>query len=147
MDSKDVKQQRINEVRELLENFSNLHLSSELSSYVFLLWTKIGRKRNYIITSGKKEIWAAAVIYVIARLNFLFDKKSPNYLGHDLICDFFGASKSTVASRAAAIEKECKIRIGHEGLCREDISDSLTMVQLPSKMLVTKDMAKKLGYL
>jgi hypothetical protein len=147
MDSKDIKQQRIKEVQALLEDFSKRHLSSELSNYVFLLWAKLGRKRNYVITSGKNEIWAAAVVYVIARLNFLFDKSSSDYLGPDLICECFGANKKTVASRATAIEKECKIRIGHEGLCSEEISDSLTSVQLPNKMIVTKDIAKKLGYL
>ena len=30
------------------------------------LWDQIGRKRSYVITSGTKEVWASAVVYVIA---------------------------------------------------------------------------------
>ena len=64
------KQQRIDGVRELLEDFSKAKLSPEIADYVFKLWDMIGRKRNYIITGGKKEVWASAVVYTIARLNF-----------------------------------------------------------------------------
>ena len=71
MDPKEKKQRRIQEVRSLLDEFSKQHLSPQLSQYVFKLWEQIGRKRNYIITGGKKEIRASAVVYVIARLNFL----------------------------------------------------------------------------
>ena len=79
MDTKEKKQRRIQEVTDLLEKFSKQHLSPELSLYVFKLWEQIGKKRNYIITGGKKEVWACAVVYVIARLNFFFDKSNPNY--------------------------------------------------------------------
>jgi hypothetical protein len=147
MDSKELKQKRIKEVQILLEDFATHHLSLELSGYVFKLWAQLGRKRHYVITSGKKEIWAAAVVYVIARVNFLFDKSSSNHLEPDLISGFFGANKNTVAGRARDIENECKIRIGHEGLCSQEISDSLTSVQLPNKMIVSKKMAKAMGYL
>jgi len=73
IDAKEKKQQRIVKVKALLEAFSKEHLSPELSGYVFKLWGQIGRKRNYVITGGKKEVWASAVVYAIARLNFLFD--------------------------------------------------------------------------
>lgn len=145
MDPKEKKQRRIEEVRALLENFSKERLSPELSQYIFKLWDQIGRKRNYIITGGKKEIWASAVVYVIARLNFLFDKDSPSYMPPDTICEFFGTKKTTAAARASEIEKVCKIRMGHEGLCRSEISDSLTFVRLSNGMVLTKKMAKEMG--
>jgi Domain of unknown function (DUF6398) len=139
--------QRMKEVKALLENFSKAHLNDELSEYCYKLWDKIGKKRNYIITGGKKEIWAASIIYVIARLNFLFDSKSSVPLTADIICDFFGTKKSTVSAKATEIEKTCKIRIGEEGLCSSDISDSLSFVQLSNGMILTKAQAKKFGYL
>lgn len=145
MHPKEKKQKRIDEVRALLEEFSNQYLPSDLSLYIFKLWEQIGRKRKYIITSGQKENWASAVVYVIARLNFLFDKDSPNYLAPDTICEFFGTKKTTAAARASEIEKACRIRMGQEGLCRPEISDSLTFVQLPGGIVLTKEMAKKMG--
>jgi len=141
------KAARIKEVEELLEAFSPEHLTPELAGYVRRLWEQIGRKRNYVITGGKPQVWASAVIHVIARLNFLFDRSSPHYLPPDVICGFFGTKKSTVSAKAADIEKACRIRIGHEGLCSRELSDSLTFVQLPSGFLVTKQMAREMGIL
>jgi len=122
-------------------------LSDELSGYCYKLWDKIGKKRNYIITGGQKEVWASAVIYVISRLNFLFDSKSSNPLTVDMICDFFGTKKSTVSSKATDIEKACKIKMGEASLCSLDISDSLSFVQLSNGVILTKAQAKEFGYL
>jgi hypothetical protein len=84
-------------------------------------------------------------VYVVARLNFLFDRSSPNYLPPDTICGFLGTKKGTVSARAAEIEKVCRIRMGHEGLCSEEISDGLTLVQLSNGMVLSKCMAKEMG--
>jgi hypothetical protein len=139
------KQARIDEVSALLDVFSRAHLTPELAGYVRKLWEQIGRKRNYVITGGAKEVWAAAVVYVIARLNFLFDTKSPNYLTADAISAFFGTKKTTVSARAADIEKACRIRMGQEGLCNTDIADALTFVKLPNGMVIPKKMAREAG--
>jgi hypothetical protein len=141
------KQARIDEVAALLDAFSQAHLSPELTGYVRKLWEQLGRKRNYMITGGAKEAWAAAVVYVIARLNFLFDSKSPNYLTADAISAFFGTKKTTVSARAADIEKACRIRMGQEGLCNPDIADTLTFVKLPNGMVIPKKMAREAGLL
>src|SRR2546427_6723052 len=89
------KQARIDEVKALLVEFSKQHLASapDVVSYIEKLWDQIGRKRSYVITGGTKEVWASAVVYVIARLNFLFDKARPNYLTADTICGHFGTKK------------------------------------------------------
>ena len=46
------------------------------------------------------EIWAAAIIFVIARLNFLFDPERAMPLSTDTICDYFDTVKSTVGNKA-----------------------------------------------
>lgn len=139
------KQARIEEVGVLLDAFTQAHLTPELGGYARELWEQIGRKRKYIITGGAKEVWAAAVVYVIARLNFLFDSKNPNYLTVDDICAFFGTKKTTVSARAADIEKACRIRMGQEGLCSPDIADSLTFVKLQNGMVIPRNMAREAG--
>ena len=141
------KAKRIEEVQSLLDEISKDRLTPELAGYVRRLWEQISRKRNYVITGGQPEIWASAVVYVIARLNFLFDRSQPDYLPPDAICDFFGTKKTTIASKAAQIEKACKIRMGQEGLCRPEISDSLSFVQLSNGMVVTSQMAGEMGLL
>jgi Domain of unknown function (DUF6398) len=143
------KQTRIDEVKVLLADFSKQHLASapDIVGYIEKLWDQIGRKRSYVITGGTKEVWASAVVYVIARLNFLFDKASPNFLTADTICGHFGTKKGTVSARAAEIEKACRIRVGHEGLCRPEISDELTYVELSNGMVLPKRLAREMGLL
>ena len=141
------KAARLKEVQELLDVFSQEHLTRELAGYVRKLWEQIGRKRNYMVTGGKPEVWASAVVYVIARLNFLFDRSAPHYLPPDVICGFFGTKKSTVSAKAAEIERTCRIRMGQEGLCSPELSDSLTFVQLSNGMVLSKKMAKEMGIL
>ena len=70
------KQARIDEVKALLADFSRQHFASapDITGYIEKLWEEIGRKRSYVITGGTKAVWASAVVYVIARLNFLFDR-------------------------------------------------------------------------
>ena len=139
------KQARIDEVAALLDAFSQAHLTPELAGYARKLWEQIGRKRKYVITGGAKEVWAAAVVYVIARLNFLFDSKDQNYLTADGVSAFFGTKKTTVSARAADIEKACRIRMGQEGLCSPDLADAFAFVKLSNGMVIPKKMAREAG--
>lgn len=145
MDEKEKKIKQLAEIKKLLTEFSTQYLTEELAGYVFTLFEKLGRKRTYPLTRGKTEVWASAIVYVIARLNFLFDTENPNYLKADTICDFFGTKKSTVSTKATEIEKACNIRMGEEGLCSSDISDSLSLVQLTNGMVLTRKQAKEMG--
>ena len=92
-------------------------------------------------------MWADAVVDVIAGLNYLFDRSSPNYLHPDLIWEYFGVKKGTVKARAKEIEKVCRIHMGQEGLCSTEISDTLTLVELPNGFVLTKKMAREMGYI
>lgn len=139
------KEERVHEVRILLQDFGKAKLPPEIANYVLTLWDMIVRKQNYVITGGKSEVWASAVMYVIARLNFLFDRSSPHYLPPDEICGFFATKKSTIAAKASDIEKACRIRMGQEGLCNAEISDSLTLVKLANGLVLSKKMAREMG--
>ncbi|MDO9529819.1 MAG: DUF6398 domain-containing protein [Syntrophales bacterium] len=134
------KDERLKEIKELVVSFCVEYLNEELQSYALKLCDTLGRKRKISITSGKKEIWAASIIYVIARLNFLFDPENKLFLSADTICDFFGTRKSTVGNKATQIEKACKLGIGAEGFCSPEISDALTLVELPSGLVIPKSM-------
>jgi hypothetical protein len=83
---------------------------------------------------------------VIARMNFLFDPENDFFLSADTICDFFGTKKSTVGNKAAQIEKGCNLGIGAEGLCSPEISDALTLVELPNGLVIPKSMLPELGF-
>lgn len=65
---------------------------------------KLGRKRDVPFQRGKIEIWAAAVIYAIGSINFLFDKSFEPYMTADQISEYFGTKNSTVSNKAREIK-------------------------------------------
>ncbi|MFC1815952.1 DUF6398 domain-containing protein [Thermodesulfobacteriota bacterium] len=134
------KKQRLEEIKELVLAFCEEHLNEELAGYALKLCEKLTGKRKISITRGQKEIWAAAIVYVIARLNFLFDMENEFFISADTICDFFGTKKSTVGNKATQIEKVCNLGLGAEGFCSPDITDALTLVELSNGLVVPKNM-------
>jgi hypothetical protein len=134
------KTERLNDIMNLVLAFCEEHLDEELYGYAIELCDMLGRKRKISISRGKKEIWAASIIYVIARLNFLFDPENEFFLSADTVCDFFGTKKSTVGNKATQIEKACNLGLGAEGLCSPEISDALTLVELPDGLVIPKSM-------
>ena len=139
------KKERINELHDLTGAFCKDNLTEELNSYVDRLIDMLGRSKKYDVGKGKIEILASAVVCVVARLNFLFDKKNVNYISIDNICDYYGTKKRTIETKANEIESVCKIMVGHEGLCGEEISDALTFIEFENGMIITKAMAKEYG--
>ncbi|MDR4503915.1 MAG: DUF6398 domain-containing protein [Candidatus Scalindua sp.] len=137
------KNESLNEIRGLVESFFEKYLNEEYRGYALKLCDTLGRKRKIDLSRGKKEIWAAAIVHVIARLNFLFDKKSENYLSSDTINSFYHTRKSTVGSKATLIEEVCQLTIGAEGYCRKEISDSLTFYQSPDGFIFSKSMVRE----
>ncbi|MBC2714093.1 MAG: hypothetical protein HF978_02185 [Desulfobacteraceae bacterium] len=136
----DNKKIRIDEINKMIEEFCDQYLNDQFKGYAQALCEKIGRKRTLSINKGGKKIWAAAIIYVIARLNFLFDKKNDYFITADIICDFFGTKKTTSSNKATQIEKACNIRIGEQGLCNPEITDMLTFYETPEGFILPKSM-------
>ncbi len=130
----------MNEIKELVRSFCEKHLNDELMGYALKLCDTLGRKKKIDISRGRKEIWAASIIYAISRLNFLFDKESTNYITTDTICDYFNTKKSTVGNKATKIEEACNLTIGAEGYCCQHITDSLTLYQTPEGFVIPKSM-------
>ena len=133
------------EIEELLGKFCQAYLTEELTTYVKGMWKQLCRKRKCDVTRGKKEIWASAIICVIARLNFLFYEKHINHLPIKNVLKFFDTKRGMVMVRTAEIERQCKIKFAHEGLCNPDISDHLAYITLPGGNIILRRIAKRKG--
>lgn len=72
----------------------------EYQEYCLNLLEILGRKRKLDITRGNPSIWSAAIVYVIARANFLYDPENPDFLTADDICGFFETNKHTTSNKA-----------------------------------------------
>ncbi len=123
------KAERVSEIKELIIAFCEEHLNGELAGYAMNLSDTAAREKTLSITRGKKEIWAASIMYVIARLNFLFDRASAICITAETICDFFGTVKSTTSNKASFIMKTCNIGLGAAGYCSPRISGIVTFFE------------------
>ena len=62
------------------------------------LVAKLARKRPSPLLRGDLRIWAAATIYTVGSVNFLFDRSQPLHLSGDDLSDLTGVPKSTMAT-------------------------------------------------
>ncbi len=135
---KDAKARRVAQIRGLIEGFGRARLDEQHTGFALRLCDRIARMRGLNLQRGRVEIWAAAIVYVIARLNFLFDRDSELFVCADDICGHFGTRKSTIANKATAIEKACGPLMGQEGFCRQEIVDMLTFCETPEGFILPK---------
>lgn len=106
----------------LVKEYSSRHFDNELKNFTLDLSETICSDSQLDMSRGRGEIWAAGIIYVIARLNYLFDKDNPLYNSVDDLCLFFKVNKSTVANKAYQIQKILNISIGDKSYTRPEIS-------------------------
>lgn len=55
------------------------------------------------LVRGRREIWAAGIVYAIGYVNFLFDSDSSPYLSADDLCDAFGVKKGSAYQKSVLI--------------------------------------------
>jgi len=103
MKDKVVIEEKTKKLVEMTEGFCDKYLDEDYKQLCQKLIFKMKRKRNVPFLSGKLEIWAAAIIYALGRINFLFDKSFEPYVSGDDICNYFGTSKSTTSQKAKFI--------------------------------------------
>jgi hypothetical protein len=70
---------------------------------------KLARKRPSPLLSGRHGTWAAAVVYALGQVNFLFDASSEPYLTADDLSAAFGIAKSTMGSKAKLVRDLLKM--------------------------------------
>jgi hypothetical protein len=127
---------QIDEVKRLIEAFSRSRLGQEYAGLALNLCDKIGRMRRLSIQRGRIEIWAAAIIYVIARLNFLFDPEGEVNLTVEELCTFFGTKKSTIGNKAGLIQKTAKILLGDPEFSSSKIRDMFRLYETEDGLLI-----------
>ncbi len=108
MDKQQLKEREAR-IIELAVAFCNEHLDEECAELCTKLVQKLGRKRSCPLQSGREEIWAAASVYTICSINFMFSKSSRLNTSSSEIAEHFGASSSTIAQKSRVIKDLLKI--------------------------------------
>lgn len=108
MDKKEIKE-REKKLLDMTGIFCSQKLDDDYFQLSEKLIKKMCRKRDVPFKRGKLEIWAAAVIYTIGSINFLFDKSFEPYMAAQQISDYFGTKNSTVSNKARQIREMCNL--------------------------------------
>jgi hypothetical protein len=100
---------KIEKLIEMTAGFCDRYLDEDYKVLCENLIRKMSRKRVVPFLSGRIEIWAAAVIYAIGSINFLFDKSFKPYATPGDICNYFSTSQSTTSQKAKLIRDMFKM--------------------------------------
>ena len=92
----------------LVDAFCSRHLNGEYRELCRQLASSICRK-TVPVHRGKREGWAAGVVYVIGRVNFLSDPAQTPYMKSEDVARGFRVSMSTMHAKARKIEDALKI--------------------------------------
>ena len=93
------------EIARMIEEYCEKYLNEEYLELCLRLLEKLCRKRPSPLLKGRRNTWAAGIVYAIAANNFIFDKSMPIHLTADELSRPFGIAPSTAGNKAAEIRK------------------------------------------
>jgi len=119
MANRELVQQKKETLIQMTDGFADSYLDENYKMLCQKLINKMSRKRQVPFLSGKLEIWAAAVVYALGQINFLFDKNFEPYVSATDLCDYFGTNQSTTSQKAKKIRDMFKMRYFNEEFSTE----------------------------
>ena len=122
----------VEEIVKLTDPFCSEHLDAEYGNLVRKLIAKLARKRPSPLARGDLRIWAAAAVYAVGSVNFLFDQAQRPHLTGDQLSELTGVPKSTLANKAKMIRVALRIRPLEPEFCRRELLESNPMAWMIS---------------
>lgn len=123
MDKLEIKE-REEKLLEMTRAFCTEKLDDDYSRLCEKLIKKMARKREVPFQKGTLEVWAAAVVYAIGSINFLFDKSFEPFIKAEQISEYFGTKSSTVSAKAKVIKEMFKMRYYSSDFSTQRMNDS-----------------------
>ncbi len=127
---KQAIQEKLDVILGLLNQFCVEKLDDEYAALSEKLLKKLGRKRIVPFMTGKPEIWAAAIIHALGKINFLFDKSSEPYVSVTEINEYFGTKTSTTGNKSKEIRDMFKMGYWDNEFATSRMRDSDPFAQM-----------------
>ena len=109
-ESVPIKMQPIyDEITKQTDAVCSEHLDEEYAKLARKMTAALARKRPSPLERGRKDVWAAAIVYSLGNVNFLFDKTQVPHMKADELADLFGVSQKTAANKARQIKDILKM--------------------------------------
>jgi hypothetical protein len=97
------------EIMTLTDAVSAKVLDAEYAELARQAVAKLARKRPSPLLGGRRGTWAAAVVYALGQINFLFDRSQVPHVTPDELAELFGISKSTMSNKAKQVRDLLKM--------------------------------------
>jgi len=91
------------EIVSLTDAVCSKHLDEDYAHLARKMTAALARKRPSPLERGRRDIWAAAIVYALATINFLFDKSQVPHMRADDLAALFGVSQKTAANKARTV--------------------------------------------
>ena len=93
----------------LTDTFCAKHLSEEYRALIHRAVANLARKRPSPLLKGKENVWAAAVVHAVGRVNFLDDPSQVPHCKPKILYEFFGVAESTAQNKSKEIRAALRI--------------------------------------
>ena len=112
------------ELIEMTGEFCDQYLDEDYKQLAEDLILKMKRKRQVPFLRGRVNTWAAAIIYALGQINFLFDRSFEPYVAAGDIPKYFGVSQSTIGQKAKSIRDMFDLHYWHPEFATQRMRDS-----------------------
>ncbi len=112
------------ELIKMTGEFCDQYLDEDYKQLAEKLILKMKRKWQVPFLRGRVNTWAAAIIYALGQINFLFDHNTEPYVAARDIPQYFGISQSTVGQKAKTIPDMFNLRYRHPEFSTPRMRDS-----------------------
>ena len=129
---------RAEEILDAVRPFAEKYLNKELYDYAQQILKRAQKNPRLNIFKGSVERWAAAVVYVLARYNVLFDHEERYHITPKRIAVHFDQDIKGVKCRAEEIEKHCALILGDREISGDKIDSMLKFFKTSSGFIVPK---------
>ena len=85
----------------LTDAFSGKYLNEEYAVMIRRVIGALARKRPSPLAKGKGDVWAAAAVHAVGRVNFLDDPSQTPHCKPKAIYEFFGVAESTGQNKSS----------------------------------------------
>jgi hypothetical protein len=93
----------------LVDEFCAKHLNEEYRQLIHHVIGALARKRPSPLLRGKENVWAAAAVHAVGRVNYLDDSSQTPHCKPKVIYEFFGIGESTGQNRSKEIRELLKM--------------------------------------
>lgn len=108
------------------------------------LCRRLEHGEDFSLDRGRPEIWAAAIIYVIAQHNYIFDSDNTDHMTPQVLCRDLGTKQSTVYQKALSIRHACDILFLDPDYTLPEILDTFSVYETDNGIVLPKSIVDEM---